>query len=202
MISGHMSRNTRKTSQRKENIMYYIIYFIGFVIYLVKAIGTDKIYNFMDRNTMGFVLLPCLFILLCTKSFPAFGRAFLFAFGKRGYSLSQHKSCLQAVRMMCLTAVGFGLLCFTISMVNCFLSPYNAELSSVPGDYLCYIHSSVAVALLAPFYALHICLLLLPISFMLKQHIIAQEAAAPGRKGLLKPGNADRQAPEGKPNTP
>ena len=75
--------------------MYYIIYLLGIVFYFVKGIGIHKIFpGFIDYVTLVFILFPCFFILFCTKSFKSFGRAFLFAFGKRDASLTQYRESL------------------------------------------------------------------------------------------------------------
>ncbi len=154
--------------------MYYIIYLLGIVFYFVKGIGIHKIFpGFIDYVTLVFILFPCFFILFCTKSFKSFGRAFLFAFGKRDASLTQYRESLASVKMTAVTAVVFGILCCMIGMIN---SVTFCSLSSFDDIY--WILRDAGVALLSPFYSLLVCMILLPVYFLLKQHIIVQESAA------------------------
>ena len=67
----------------------------------------------------------------------------------------------------------FGSLCCMIGMIN---SVTFCSLSSFDDIY--WILRDAGVALLSPFYSLLVCMILLPVYFLLKQHIIVQESAA------------------------
>ena len=140
---------------------------LGIIILLISGIGFQNSFmNYYDSFTLVFVLLPCLWILFYTKSFRAFGRALLFAVGKRGNSIAAYRESYHAVSMIIAISTVFGCLGFIIGMINCIRS---AALSSIEGigNVIC----SLSVAMLSLFYPLLLCVILLPVYFMLKKHI-------------------------------
>ena len=81
--------------------MFYGIYLVGIIFWILRGIGGGfgTLLNYMDGFTGMFVLVPCVLILFCTQSFKAFGRAFLFAFGKRDGSVVSYRESLRSVRI-------------------------------------------------------------------------------------------------------
>ncbi|MCI8464721.1 MAG: hypothetical protein HFI63_02495 [Lachnospiraceae bacterium] len=151
--------------------MYYAVYVVGMIFYIVYAIGFWGDFRvYADSGTALFILVPCVLLLFCTRSLRAFGRSVLFAFGKRDYGPSECGESFQAVKMTLYAVLVLGVLGFLISMIN-----------SIRGWKLQFLLDGVydqfqnlAVAMLAPFYALLVCAFLLPIFFILKKHLTAQ----------------------------
>lgn len=144
-----------------------VLAILSIIILLISGIGfQNDLMNYFDSFTLLFVLLPCMWILLYTRSFRAFGRAFLFAVGKRGNSISAYRESLHAVKMVMAISSVFGCLGFIIGMMNCIRT---TELSSIEG--FGWVLRSVSVAMLSLFYPLLLCVILIPIYFMLKKHI-------------------------------
>lgn len=146
--------------------MLYTVYLICVVLYLNYGIGFDRLLHFFDPITLEFLVFPCILILFATRSFTAFGRAFLFAFVRKEYTLSRHRESLQAVRMVMSTASVFGGICFLIGSVNAVRALDWSSLDSI--GWLCL---DLSVAALSLFYALLICLILLPVCFLLKKEL-------------------------------
>lgn len=147
--------------------MFYTIYLAGILFYLVKGIGYH-VTNFVDRTTGLYVLVPCILILFCTKSFRAFGRSFQIVFGKEENSVSRCEESLQSVQMVMLTAVISGVLCFLIGMINgCRM--LSMDWSSADGMVWLLLNSTVAMISL--FYPALICLILLPVPVLLKKRV-------------------------------
>lgn len=153
--------------------MLYIVYLISIVLYLIYGISWDRITSFMDLTTFWFLLFPCVLILFCTGSFAAFGRAFVFAVHKREYSFLQCQESFQAVRMVMYTASVFGGICFLIGSVNSIRSMDRSVLDNIGWMLL-----DESVALLAVFYALLVCAVLLPVYFMLKKYLLREKHTA------------------------
>ncbi len=65
--------------------MFYAIYLLGIIFWILRGVGGGfgNLVNYMDGFTCLFVLVPCVLILFGTGSLKAFGRAVLFAFGKK-----------------------------------------------------------------------------------------------------------------------
>lgn len=144
-----------------------VLAILSIILFLINGIGfQNDLMNYFDSFTLMFVLLPCVWILLYTRSFKAFGRAFLFAFGKRGNSIAAYRESLHAVRMVMAISTVFGCLGFIIGMINCICS---TDFSSIEG--FGWLIRCVSVAMLSLFYPLLFCVILLPIYFMLKKHI-------------------------------
>ena len=144
--------------------MLYVVYLVCAALYLVYGISCDRLLNFFDPITLEFLLFPCILILFVTRSFTAFGRAFLFAFGRKEYAPSQCRESLLAVRMVMCTASIFGGICFLIESVNGIRALDWSSLDSIG-----WLLLDLSVAALAPFYAFLICMVLLPVYFLLKK---------------------------------
>lgn len=153
--------------------MLYIVYLVSIVLYLIWGISWNRIVNYVDTITLEFVVLPCILMLFCTRSFPAFGRGFLFAFGKRDYSSRQYRESLSSVKMVMLTSVIFGSVCFVIGTINGICS---LEWSSA--DSIGWFCLNLAVAMISLFYPLLICVILLPVYFLLKKYLTDEETGA------------------------
>lgn len=152
--------------------MLYIVYLVCMVLYLIRGIGWDRVLNFFDPITLEFLVFPCILILFATRSFKAFGRAFLYAFGRREYAPSRCRESLQAVRMVMETALVFGGICFLIGSINGIRSLEWSELDSIGWLFL-----DLSVAELSLFYALLICMILLPVYCLLKKEQCTRETA-------------------------
>lgn len=153
--------------------MLYIVYLVSMVIYLLYGIRWDRLLNFYDPVTLEFLVFPCILILFVTGSFAAFARAFLFAFGKREYGLLQCQESFQSVRMVMHTAFVSGGVCFLIGITNAIRT---ADLS----ENISWLLLDLSVASLSLFYALLVFLILLPVCFLLKKHLIRGAADAGG----------------------
>lgn len=155
--------------------MYYIIYVVGIAAYLLNGIGFSNLSSFRDSITLSLVLFPSLLMLFCTKSFKTFGECFLFTFGKRNYTLLQCRRCLQSIKMVMSTSAVSGIICVMISTINLLRSPYRASGS------LELLGLDISVAVLSLFYVLIICIILLPLYFMLKQYMLNLLDGADGK---------------------
>lgn len=164
--------------------MYYIIYLIGTVLFILKGIGFSNVSGFRDSISLILVLFPCFLALLSTKSLKSFGACFLFPFGKRNYSLLQCKKCLESIKMVLLTSVIASMICLMISIINIFHS-YSFDSPNA----LEIFGLNISVAILPLFYVLIIVILLIPLQFMLKQHMINLLPADSGKKPALEEGN-------------
>ena len=152
--------------------MFYIIYLVGILFYLVKGIGYHFT-NFIDQITGIYILAPCILMLFCTKSFRAFGRSFLLAFGKKEDSISRCEESLESVQMVMMTIVISGVLCFLIGMINGCRS-----LSFESADSMIWLLLNTTVAMISLFYPMLICLMLLPLPFLLKKHLNVLKTAS------------------------
>lgn len=143
------------------------VFAFGIAFLLMQGIGYRRnLTNFMDGYTLGFVLIPCGLVLLCTRSLKAFGRAFLLAFGKGDEPLISYKESLLAIRMVMNTSRVFGGLGFLIGMTNCIRSTNFSETYA-----FAWVTQGAAVAMLSIFYPLLVCVVLLPFYYMLQKHI-------------------------------
>ncbi|HBN56823.1 MAG TPA: hypothetical protein DD414_08605 [Lachnospiraceae bacterium] len=156
--------------------MLYGIYLLGIIFYLVNGIGNyeNRVY-FMDHTTILFVLIPCVLLLICTGSLPAFARGFLFAFGKRDYPRAKCEESLQAVRMTVYAAVVSGGVCFSIGMIN---GCRHLAMNWSPQDGINRLLLDLSVAVLSLLYPLLICLVLLPVCFLLKNGLSGPKQTA------------------------
>lgn len=147
--------------------MFYAIYLLTIFIYLVCASGAvTDLAPFIDTITLTYTLFPCFLVLWCTKSLKPFGRAFLYAFGKREQTLSEARESLSSVKMAAITSVLFGALCFMIGTINCFR---HFDFTQI-GD-MSQLLADATVLTLSLFYPALICVILLPVYFLLKKHI-------------------------------
>lgn len=151
--------------------MFYMIYLLLIFIYIICGTGVGQnLTSFIDVITLVYTVFPCVLILICTRSLRTFGSAFSFALGKRTPDLSQSKAALRSVKMTGLTAVLFGSLCFMIGTINSIrhLDPSTADLGV-------YLLRDLSVAMLSLFYPVLVCIILLPVYFLLKRHIAKLE---------------------------
>lgn len=147
--------------------MFYIVYVCVFVVYLLYGIGIERgITDFVDTITFIYVLAPSVLMLFCTRSFKDFGCAVLFAFGKKDISFSQCEKSLQAVKMVLITILLAGGVCFSISIINCLRS-----INWVTFEDLGWTVLNISVAMISVFYPMVLCLLLLPVYYLLKKEI-------------------------------
>lgn len=147
--------------------MFYMIYLLLIFIYIICGIGVGRnLSSFIDVITLAYTVLPCILVLSCTRSLRAFGSAFSFALGQKTPDLPQSRDALRSVKMTWITAVLFGSLCFMIGMVN---SISHLDLSAA--DLGAYFLRDLSVAILSLFYPALICIILLPVYFLLKKHI-------------------------------
>lgn len=147
--------------------MFYAVYLLLLFLYLAMGIGgMDRVLHFMDSTTLHFIAVPCIFLLFCTGSFRDFGRAFLFAFGRRDQEPSRYRESARSVKMVMTASLVFGAVCFLIGMVNAIRF---ADWSSP--DCIGWLCMDLSVAVLALLYSLLICAVLLPVFFMLKRHL-------------------------------
>lgn len=150
----------------KEKNMFYAIYLLGIVLYLINGIGFSRCTNFVDNITLTYVLFPSILMLFCTRSWKDFGRAVLFAFGKRDLSYEQCKKSLQTMKILLCTLLLSGGICFGIGVVNSLRS-----VNWIQEDSVGWLLLDLSVAMLSFLYPLVLCILLLPVYLILKKDI-------------------------------
>ena len=123
--------------------------------------------DYIDPVTFLLIALSCILVLFCTKSMKAFGRSFLMVMGSKDYESSQYQESLQSLKMVIYTAAVWGALCFIIGNINCFRL---MQISSF--DDISVLLKSITVAMLSLFYPLFVCIILMPLYFGLKKHIL------------------------------
>lgn len=156
-------------ARMRQNYTFVIISTCVVILYLlvvISGMGVDRMFNYMDSTTLMFVLFPSVLTLFYTKSYKAFGNAFLFAFGKKTDSADSYKESLQAVKMVMVTSSVFGCLGFMIGMFNSIRSKDFAS-----PEALHWVLQDLTVAMLSLLYPLLICVILLPVWFILKKHM-------------------------------
>ncbi len=154
--------------------MFYAIYLLGIIFWILRGVGGGfgNLVNYMDGFTCLFVLVPCVLILFGTGSLKAFGRAVLFAFGKKDAPLISYEESFLAVKMVMMISAIFGLLDF---LIGTFTSIRSVEdFSSI--EALGWIVRDLSVISLL--YPLLIWIILLPLCFMLKKHLRQQDRNA------------------------
>lgn len=154
--------------------MFYILYLAGIFAYILSGIGWHPA-DFIDQLTGIYILAPCALVLLCTKSFPAFLRSFRLALSKKDGAQEQYEESLQTVRMVMFAALLSGGLCFLIGTINSWRS---LSLGQSLTDYMAWLLLDTTVAMLSLFYPLTLCLLLLPLPFLLKKRLLLLKAEA------------------------
>lgn len=156
--------------------MFYISYLVGVGILLfigmtfewsLGAIVTANLLSFWDVPTLLFVLLCCVLALLCTKSFRAFGNAFLFIFGKKEMNRTEAEKALLSVHAVMGTSLLSGGLFGVMRLVNMLHQFADPSAIGIP----------IVLSLLAMGYALVICLVLLPLAVSLKQFLSTNDPA-------------------------
>ncbi len=140
--------------------MGYLIYLIGFVICIIHGISLHNICNFIDAISFGFVIVPCILVLITTGYWRGFIKAFVYIFDKKRENKEGVRESAKAVKLTCLSSLIFGGLGVMISLINA-LHNLNLEAS--------YVAADVSVALISIFYALMINSILLPLYFELKR---------------------------------
>lgn len=152
--------------------MYYIIYLVCMFLLLYGAacirytahsliFVPSQLLNFIDLRSFVFLLIPCLLVLFCTKSFRSFGRSFLFMSGKK---CAVAKDSLYALVTVMVTAVIAGII-HSITLILNFA--YNMNLESGLLTPL----NDMLLALLSPLYSLVLCLMLLPVLISVWKHL-------------------------------
>lgn len=154
--------------------MLYVLYLAGILAYILSGIGWHPT-DFIDQITGIYILAPCALVLLCTKSFPAFLRSFRLALSKKDGAQEQYEESLQTVRMVMFAALLSGGLCFLIGTINSWRS---LSLGQSLTDRLAWLLLDTTVAMLSLFYPLTLCLLLLPLPFLLKKRLLLLKAEA------------------------
>lgn len=148
--------------------MYYAIYLLGVIFLILRGIGGGfkSLINYMDGFTCMFILVPCILTLFCTRSLKAFGRAFLFVFGKQDTSPAACEESHLAVRMVLITSLVFGNLAF---LIGTFASIRSIEdFSSI--ESLGWIICDMSVSMISLLYPLLIWTILLPLCFILGKY--------------------------------
>ena len=155
--------------------MFYAIYLLGIIFWILRGGGGfGNLVNYIDGFTCLFVLVPCVLILFGTGSLKAFGRAVLFAFGKKDAPLISYEESFLAVKMVMMISAIFGLLDF---LIGTFTSIRSVEdFSSI--EALGWIVRDLSVTLISLLYPLLIWIILLPLCFMLKKHLRQQDRNA------------------------
>ena len=156
--------------------MFYAIYLLGIIFWILRGVGGGfgNLVNYIDRFTCLFVLVPCVLILFGTGSLKAFGRAVLFAFGKKDAPLISYEESFLAVKMVMMISAIFGLLDF---LIGTFTSIRSVEdFSSI--EALGWIVRDLSVTMISLLYPLLIWIILLPLCFMLKKHLRQQDRNA------------------------
>ncbi len=148
--------------------MFYAIYLLGIVLFFLNGIGFSRCTDFVDNITLTYVLFPSILMLFCTRSWKDFGRAMLFAFGKQDLSYEQYKNSLQTIKMVLITLLLSGGICFSISIVNSMRS-----LDWIQEDSFGWLILDFSVAMLSFLYPLMLTILLLPVYHILKKDIQA-----------------------------
>ena len=156
--------------------MFYAIYLLWIIFWILRGVGGGfgNLVNYMDGFTCLFVLVPCVLILFGTGSLKAFGRAVLFAFGKKDAPLISYEESFLAVKMVMMISAIFGLLDF---LIGTFTSIRSVEdFSSI--EALGWIVRDLSVTMISLLYPLLIWIILLPLCFMLKKHLRQQDRNA------------------------
>ena len=143
--------------------MGYLIYLAGLILCLSYGIRLDRICNFIDAISFGFVVIPCILVLICMGCWKEFIRAFMYIFDQKTHEKRDVNESARAVKLACISSLIFGGLGVAISLINA-LRGLNIEPSS-------YIGADLSVALISIFYALIINAVLVPLYFKLKGSI-------------------------------
>ncbi len=143
--------------------MGYFLYLIGLAICVIYGIGLNNLCNFIDIISLGFVVIPCILILVSTGYWKGFIKAFLCVINRSKYTTEERKDSVKAVKLVCISSLIFGGLGFTIGFVNSIHSFDLSESYLIPD-----VGAVISTALISIFYALLINAVLVPLYFELK----------------------------------
>lgn len=138
--------------------MGYLVYLVGLVILVLSGVGLDKVCNFADMISLGFVVIPCLLVLVCMGYWKGFIRAFIRVFTGKEYMEEEIENSIKAVKLTCVCSLIFGISGVIISVVNLIRSMDPAGNAG----------AGISVAFITIFYALIINAVLVPLYFKLK----------------------------------
>lgn len=152
----------------------YLIYLLGTFVLLFIGVTASfidgqvhidfaQIANYCDLSTFLFILIFCLLILLCTKSFKDFGTAFLLMSRNRKSTTEQYQRCYHAVKAVAITSIAAGGLRIVYTLVNLF--------RSMDGSVVSLVGYATITSLLSVFYPLVICILLIPVALSMKNAV-------------------------------
>lgn len=145
--------------------MNYLMYLIIFVICTIYGIGADKITNFVDSISLGFVVLPTIFVLILSDYMADFIGSLKALFKKEGIT----KKMLDSIKLSCIASIGFGFLGTLIYCIN-MLHGMDLEYTNIGMD--------ISVGLICMFYACCLNLLLIPMYFILKKKLVHNKEGA------------------------
>ena len=141
--------------------MGYLIYLAGLLICHMYGIGLDRVYNFIDLISFGFIVVPCILMLIGTGCWKGFIKAFVYISGRKEYNKKEMKESAQAVKLVCISSLIFGVLGVAISVINILhCMDLDFGLSNIGPD--------ISVAFISVFYAAIINAVLVPLYFKLK----------------------------------
>lgn len=152
----------------------YLIYLLGTFVLLFVGVTASfidgqfhidfaQIANYCDLSTFLFILIFCLLILLCTKSFKDFGTAFLLMSRNRKATDEQYQRCYHAVKAVAITSITAGGLHIVYTLVNLF--------RSMDSSIVSLVGYATITSLLSVFYPLVICILLIPVALSMKNAV-------------------------------
>ena len=158
-------------TQKGANFLIKLIIPVLGVLFIVKyGIGSSRTWQFVDRASMEFILIPCLLELLCTGYWRGFLKAFVYILKKDNREAEMIRNSVNALKLVCGSSLIWGIIGFTISMVN-LLRNHMLD-SKISAPMLC---GDISVALLPLFYALIVNAVLMPLHFELN-HLYEKNA--------------------------
>lgn len=147
-------------AQKSSNLLVRLVVLILGVLFLVKYGIGSKACFFIDSTSMGFILIPCLLILLCTGYWRGFLKSFVYLIKRDHCTAEMIRDSANALKLVCRSSLIWGSIGSTISTVNLMrrhmIDPGFAALC---GD--------ISVAMLPLFYSLVINAILMPLYFEL-----------------------------------
>lgn len=168
---------------KKKSAELYSIYLIvlfGFLFVNVVidflggiSINFSHISNFIDCYTIIFMFIFCFAALLFTHLLKPFANSFLFIFKNLTYSIEQYEQCILSIKVTMISSlIGGGI--YGIATIMNMLSTMN-DLTTI---VIC-----IVISLLAIFYSLVVCAILLPIYVLLKKEKITCENTNTYKRG-------------------
>lgn len=159
----------------------YLIVFFGFLFLNVAvdflggiSINFSHISNFIDSYTIIFMFIFCFAVLLFTHLLKHFANSFLFIFKNLTYSIEQYEQCILSIKVTMISSLIGGGIYGIATLIN-MISTMSFDLSNI-GVY-------IAISLLAIFYSLVVCAILLPIYVLLKKEKITCENTNTYKRG-------------------